>query len=196
MSGGRPAVFLDRDGVINELVWNPATEAFESPHRPEDLALVGGAVESLQRLGGAGYALFVVSNQPSYAKRKAALEDLRRIADLLEERLRSGGVRLADAYYCFHHPQAVVPELAVRCRCRKRGTEFLERARDRHGIALESSWMVGDRDSDLECGRRAGCRTIAILNPHSEKDRGKVAADHSSRSLPDAVGVLLKEDVR
>lgn len=194
VTNGRPAVFLDRDGVINELVWNLATEAYESPHRPEDFVLAPDVVAALCGLQKRGYALFVVSNQPSFAKGKTSREDIERIAERAERELDAAGIRLTAAYYCLHHPEGVVPGLTTRCRCRKPGTASLERARDEHQIALHRSWMIGDRDSDIECGKAAGCKTIVIENPHSQSNRGMAVADFTCVNLAHAVERLLQVD--
>jgi D-glycero-D-manno-heptose 1,7-bisphosphate phosphatase len=162
--GRRPAIFLDRDGVLTELVWNERTRERESPHSVADLRLRPGAVAALQTLARSGYELFVVSNQPSYAKGKVGLETLREIARVFERRLAAAGIALRRAYYCFHHPEGVVRGYGRRCRCRKPSPYFLRVAARSYDIDLRRSWFVGDRSSDVECGRSAGCRTILITS--------------------------------
>lgn len=185
------AVFLDRDGVLNQLVWNVVTKAYESPHRPEDLALCPGVDIALKQLRQAGYKLFVVSNQPSYAKGKASMESLIKIADKFEEEIALNGIYLDQSFYCFHHPNGVVPGYSTRCLCRKPEPLFLFQAQKNHGIDLSVSWMIGDRDSDIECGRRAGCRTILVKNPCSFSYQGKSRPDNTACNLPEAVNLIL-----
>jgi D-glycero-D-manno-heptose 1,7-bisphosphate phosphatase len=185
------AVFLDRDGVLNRLVFNPATQAFESPHRPEDLAIHPRLGESLEPLQKAGFLLFLVSNQPSFAKGKATLEALRAVHGLLERRIEGLGLRFSGYFYCYHHPESLVPELKVICGCRKPGTLFLEQAIQAFGLERGLSWMVGDQDSDIECGIRAGLRTVLIQTPESADKRGASRPDFQAEDLEAATRLIL-----
>jgi len=171
--GMRPAVFLDRDGVLNRNVWNPRTGQYESPLRPEQFELLPRVIPSLQLLCNAGYLLFLVSNQPNYAKGKASMEALDAIHNKLEAALAEAKIVFTAFYYCYHHP-----EFSGECSCRKPSPYFLLKARDAFGIDLVASWMVGDRVTDIECGRKAGVRTIKIANPHAiEADEGHAVPD-------------------
>ncbi|MCL4490595.1 MAG: HAD-IIIA family hydrolase [Nitrospirae bacterium] len=186
------AVFLDRDGVLNRLIWNPGTDAYESPHRPEDLVLCDNTINPLKSLKEAGYMLFIVSNQPSYAKGKTTLEFIEKIADDFEELLASEGVVIEKAFYCYHHPKGINPEYSFRCNCRKPESFFLLKAQRDYNLNLEKSWMIGDRDSDIECGQRAGCGTVLIKNPHSADHQGKSKPDYCADNLSEAVNYILK----
>jgi len=186
------AVFLDRDGVINELALNPKTGEWESPHSLAGLSMLPGAVDALRRLQEADFLLFIVSNQPSYAKGKVGLDVLKAIAAEVDRALRAGGVRITEAYYCHHHPQGIVPGFSGPCGCRKPGTQSLTDARDRYRVDLAQSWFVGDQETDIECGRRAGCRTVMIANPLSAPKRsGREKPTLTAENLPDAVARLL-----
>src|SRR5258708_1039374 len=107
---GRPAVFLDRDGVLTEPLWNPATREHESPHTVDNLALCPNIFAPVQALQARGYELFIVSNQPSYAKGKTSLENIRAIADAVTEQFCVEGIAFRAQYYCYHHPHGIVPE--------------------------------------------------------------------------------------
>ena len=188
----RAAVFLDRDGVLNELIFNPKTGEHESPHEPADLKMLPGAAEAARKLQDAGYALFIVSNQPSYAKGKTSLENIQAIARGVEAALSAAGAVIERALYCYHHPDGVVAGYSGACRCRKPKPQLLFDARDEFNLDLSRSWLIGDQDSDVECGTRAGCRTVALANPHSAKKRpGKHAPTMSARDLQDAVEKIL-----
>lgn len=189
----RPAVFFDRDGVLTEPVWNQATGEYESAHRVEDLQLCAGVVEPVRRLGEHGFELFIVSNQPSYAKGKVTLEDIQAIARTVEDRFRAAGVTFRETYYCFHHPLGLVPEYSARCTCRKPEPRFLRDAAERHGIDLARSWMLGDRDTDVECGQRAGCRTILIAHPRAGGHQGASRPDHVARDVAEAEALIIKD---
>ena len=109
LSDGRPAVFLDRDGVINEDVFYPATGEWEAPLDPADFVLRPGALAALARLDAAGFALVLVSNQAAHAKGKVALERLVAVDRRFRALLVEAGIEFADFCYSYSHPQGVVP---------------------------------------------------------------------------------------
>src|SRR4051812_10639602 len=105
------AIFLDRDGVLNALVHNPATDENESPLTPDQISMMPGAVAAAKKLQDAGFLIFIVSNQPNPAKGKATMENTRLIAGNIEAALKDGGVIVARSFYCYHHPEGIVPEI-------------------------------------------------------------------------------------
>jgi D-glycero-D-manno-heptose 1,7-bisphosphate phosphatase len=176
----RWAIFLDRDGVINELVPDTSSGRDESPYRPEDVELAPMAPEALRILGGLGVPLVVVSNQPSAAKGETSLAALRAVHERVLERLAGEGVALSDSRYCFHHPDAVEPALRGPCGCRKPEPGLILAAADSLGldaVGVARSWVIGDSDVDVEAGKRAGCRTVLVENPRSAHRRGAAEPD-------------------
>ena len=165
MVQARKAVFLDRDGVINQNVFYPDSSEFESPRSVEEFELYPWTLEALRRLCDAGYMLFVVSNQPNFAKGKSSLEPLREIGDALIAQTAASGIDIVASYYCFHHPASLLPGYSA-CNCRKPSPKFLFEAAAEYNLELEQSWMVGDRPTDIECGLRAGVKTIRIAPDH------------------------------
>jgi D-glycero-D-manno-heptose 1,7-bisphosphate phosphatase len=188
----KPAVFLDRDGVINELVLNTGTGEYEPPHFAEDLVLFPDVIRSLSVLKDAGFDLFLVSNQPDYAKGKTTLEQIRAVHDRFDQILKSEGILFRDYYYCYHHPNGIVPEYSFACECRKPEPYFLLKAARDYGIDLTVSWMVGDRDTDIACGKSAGTRTILIKEPHSAGYSGSENPDYRAENLMDAVRIIIR----
>jgi D-glycero-D-manno-heptose 1,7-bisphosphate phosphatase len=180
----RRAVFLDRDGVLNRNIWNPATGKYESPLTPEDFELLPDVIPALQLLRDAGYLLFLVSNQPNHAKGKAGMDTLDAIHRRLETALTAAEISFAAFYYCYHHP-----EFTGECVCRKPSPYFLFEARDAFGLSLAASWMVGDRASDIECGRAAGSRTIEI----ADQSVVKTKADHAVTGLWPAAQLITRD---
>jgi D-glycero-D-manno-heptose 1,7-bisphosphate phosphatase len=187
----KKAVFLDRDGVLNELILNPATSEFEPPHVPDDLILLPDVIESLHLLQHAGFLLFLVSNQPDYAKGKMTLENLHEVHSRLDQILTSEKIYFRDYYYCFHHPEGIVSGYSFSCDCRKPKPYFLQKACRDYEIDLANSWMIGDRDSDIECGKGAGTRTILIEEQRSSRWRGSINPDFKTANLKDAVTIIL-----
>ena len=162
----KKAVFLDRDGVLNRNVYYEDLGEWESPRAPEDLVLFDSTVPALRQLQVAGFMLFVVSNQPSYAKGKTSLENLKRVHDKLSMQLEDQAITIEAYYYCYHHPKGIIPEYTMQCECRKPSPFFLRKAIEQYDLDVSECWMVGDRDSDLACAEAAGCRAIAILPDH------------------------------
>lgn len=187
------AVFLDRDGVINRNVMNPATLAWEAPLTVEDFVLAPNALAALSRLRQAGFLLFLVSNQPNYAKAKASLQTLKNIHRHFLSLLDQQGIEFAAFYYCLHHPRGVVPGHSGPCRCRKPSPFFLLQARDQFGLDLERCWMVGDRASDIDCGQAAGVHTIHVRNQQEDAavDQDEPGAEFQADSLEAAAVIIL-----
>jgi D-glycero-D-manno-heptose 1,7-bisphosphate phosphatase len=184
---GSRAIFLDRDGVINHNILNPATGCYESPLTEDDFQLVAGVLPALRDLQAAGYLLFLVSNQPNYAKGKTTLDTLNAIQRKLERALFENGILFAAFYYCRHHPQAALPELR-NCVCRKPSPYFLRKAEADFGVDLRRSWMLGDRATDMSCGIAAGTKTILIgehIAAYARRAGDNKGADYEEGPLPD-----------
>ncbi|HWQ67134.1 MAG TPA: HAD family hydrolase [Methanospirillum sp.] len=191
----RKAIFLDRDGVINELVLNHATGEYEPPHNPRDLALCSKVLITLKTFQNAGFELFLVSNQPDYAKGKTTLENLQVVHAKLDEIFLADGITFRQYYYCYHHPKGVVTSHAIQCRCRKPSPYFLLKAAQEYDIDLNLSWMIGDRDSDIACGKAAGSKTIMIENPDSSFYRGVSHPDYSVGHINAIIPLILQNNI-
>ncbi len=188
------AVFLDRDGTINESALNKNTGEYESPHILEDFKLLPWAVNSMKILQDNGYLLFLVSNQPSFAKGKVTLEMTQLIHAKFHDLMKSSGIIFTEYYYCYHHPDGIVPEYTKKCSCRKPGTLFPETARTKYDIDMKKSWFVGDQDADVECGKATGLKTILLDNQLSAKKRGQSKPDYFVKDLAAAVDIIINEE--
>jgi D-glycero-D-manno-heptose 1,7-bisphosphate phosphatase len=190
----RAAVFLDRDGVLND----PVADAHrggppESPYRVEDVRLAAGAAEGARQLRDAGYALVVVTNQPAAAKGTATVDALEAVNARVRWLLADAGVELDGWYTCLHHPNGSVAELSGACECRKPAPGLLLQAADELGLELADSWIVGDSDSDVGAGERAGTRTVLVAHPGSAHRRSDaVGPDLQARDLADAAEGILR----
>lgn len=149
-----PALFLDRDGTL--------VHPGHYPSRPEDLRLYEGIGPELRALQEAGFLLVIITNQAGIARGYFTEADLYRMHVHLTNELDLLGVRLDGIYYCPHHIDGVIPELAIRCDCRKPKPGMLLQAAADLNIDLQRSWFVGDILDDVEAGNRAGCRTILV----------------------------------
>jgi D-glycero-D-manno-heptose 1,7-bisphosphate phosphatase len=157
----RRAIFLDRDGTLIDDVGYPRD--------PEGVRLVDGAADALAALRRAGFTLVVVSNQSGIGRGIISPEEAESVHQRFVAELAALGVELDDVRYCPHSPDE-------RCPCRKPSPRLLRDAARKLGVDLGASFMVGDMASDVEAGRRAGCRTV-LLAPAPSGDADFVAAD-------------------
>jgi D-glycero-D-manno-heptose 1,7-bisphosphate phosphatase len=191
--GSRRAAFLDRDGVLNELVIDPAGGLPESPLKVEDVRLVAGAATAARTLSRAGFILICVSNQPAAAKGRVSVEQLLDVHGRVTELLAREGVGLEASRLCLHHPEGVVPELTGTCLCRKPAPGMLRDAASALGVDLGASWMVGDTDADIAAGQAAGCRTLLIEHAGSVHKRLQGSApDLTAADLARGATLLLQ----
>jgi D-glycero-D-manno-heptose 1,7-bisphosphate phosphatase len=135
---------------------------------------------ALQRFADAGWLPIVITNQPSAAKGKATREELQEVQEEILRRLPV----ITRGYVCYHRSED-------RCECRKPKPYFLHQAARDFGIDLAQSWMVGDQDSDLLCGRAAGCKVALIEHPGSAHKRGQVEPDLRVASLDELANALI-----
>jgi D-glycero-D-manno-heptose 1,7-bisphosphate phosphatase len=175
------ALFLDRDGIVDELVYYESSGEWEAPRRPGDIRMIEGARDALQRFAEAGWLLFFVTNQPNVAKGKAAQADVEAVHEAI---VRTLAVPVTRSYLCFHQAED-------RCECRKPSPLFLREAAREFAVDLAESWMAGDQDSDLLCGRAAGCRVALIEHRGSEHKRGNVEPDLRVRDLGELATALI-----
>ncbi len=174
------AVFLDRDGTIN------VEKGYV--HRIEDFELIPGVPHAIRLLREAGFLVIVVTNQSGVARGYYPLDAVRSLHRHMDEELAKSGVAV-DAYYvCPHYPEGVEEEYSKVCHCRKPLPGMLMEAAKDFSIDLASSYMIGDRLSDVEAGLRAGCRPVFVITGHGRDDLAMVPPDVPRYcSLADAV---------
>jgi D-glycero-D-manno-heptose 1,7-bisphosphate phosphatase len=184
----RRAVFLDRDGTINEEV-----DYLDDPAR---LRLIPGAAEAIRLLNEAGIPAIVVSNQAGIGRGYFSAATVEAIHGRLAELLAKRDARLDAVYYCPHHP-------SEGCDCRKPEAGMLVRAAREFGIDLRRAFMVGDKASDLEAGQRIGCQTVLVLTGYGKQARESLnkcnfqPGHYIATDLRDAIKWILTEtDVR
>ncbi|MCU1376896.1 MAG: hisJ [Actinomycetia bacterium] len=158
----RPAIFLDRDGVLVEEIFYPRTGEREAPLAPEDVRLLPGVAQALRSLADAGYALVVISNQGGYAKGKATLRALWLAHERFVALLAEQGARLDGYYYSYSHPDGAVPHFSGHSLERKPGPYNIFVAAAQLDLDCRNSWMIGDRKTDIGCAIAAGLQPILI----------------------------------
>jgi histidinol-phosphate phosphatase family protein len=162
------AVFLDRDGVIND--------NSKYVNRPEDLIIFPWAGPAIRMLKNAGYYVFIVTNQGGIELGFFSEADLAAIHSHLKSQLREQDASIDEIVYCPHFHQD--------CNCRKPKPGMILGLAEKYSIQLPESWMIGDRESDIVAGKAAGCRTVKL----GEADSG---ANFSCRHLDEAVTYIL-----
>jgi D-glycero-D-manno-heptose 1,7-bisphosphate phosphatase len=174
------AVFLDRDGVLNEVVVHAGSGRHESPYRAADVRLADGAIEALSMFADLGLCTAVVSNQPAAAKGTHTRADLKAVHAEVVRQLAEAGVEIDTWHYCLHHPAGVDAELGRECNCRKPAPGLIFAAATALGIGdISSSWLIGDSDVDIAAGSAAGCRTILVEHaPTAHRRKGGQEPNH------------------
>jgi D-glycero-D-manno-heptose 1,7-bisphosphate phosphatase len=156
------AVLLDRDGVINALIYHQDAGVIDAPFKRSQFKLLPRVPEAIRLLNDLGLRVAVVSNQPGIAKGHLKRETLKSFERLMLSQVRRAGGRIDGIYYCLHHPEAKVQKLRLRCNCRKPEIGMLKRAAADLDVTLAECYMIGDGIPDLQAAERAGCRSIFI----------------------------------
>ena len=176
------AFFLDRDGTINRHIG--------FLRKPEEFELLPGVAEAVKLINSSGYLAIVITNQPVIARGEVSVAQLKTIHNKLETELGKKGAYIDGLYYCPHHPDrgfvGEIPELKINCECRKPKPGMLLKAASDFNILLEDSWMIGDDNRDIECGKNAGTHTALIGEDKS------FGAELMSDSLLSIVESILK----
>lgn len=180
LSHKQRAIFLDRDGTINQYVgFLTDINQFE---------LIEGVTQSIKKINDSGYLAIIVSNQPVIARGEVSLTELQEIHNKMETLLGAEGAYLDAVYLCPHHPhKGFVGERAeykMECECRKPKAGMLFKAAQEFNIDLSQSWMIGDSENDILCGKNAGCKTAYI----GDDSR----ADICGSNLTDCINQILK----
>ncbi len=179
----RPALFLDRDGTLNQEV--------DYLHRPEDLVLIPGAAAAVAKLNALGIPVVVVTNQSGIGRGYYGFEEFESVMERLGELLALHGARVDAVYVSPHHEKGQGDFAHPDHPERKPNPGMLLRAAEEHGLDLNRSWMIGDKDIDLEAGRRAGCRVALVMTGYGSQVEGGLA-DLVAPDLAMAIEQILK----
>jgi D-glycero-D-manno-heptose 1,7-bisphosphate phosphatase len=189
------AVFIDRDGVLNDLWYEPDLGRVDSPLHPDHVRLAGRAALAVRMLNEAGVACVVVSNQPAVAKGKTSWALLEQVTRRLVTELAQHGGTLDGIFYCVHHPEGMRDKLRIACENRKPLPGLLRNAATTLDLNLASCWMVGDAPADITAGRAAGCRTAWVGHRRCDTCAtwgGDALPDLTAADLFDAVAAILR----
>ena len=184
----RGAIFLDRDGVINEEVGQLS--------RVENFKFYDFAPEAIKKINETDYLAIIIANQPMIAKGFMTEKDLDEIHKKLETELGINGAKIDAIYYCPHHPEKGFVgeklELKIKCKCRKPEIGLLLKAKREFNIDFKKSYLIGDKTSDILAGKRAGCKTILVKTGYGGKDGlFPVKPDFRADNLLKAVKIII-----
>ena len=181
----KPAVFLDRDGTISE-------EVGYINHLSR-LRLFPWTAEAIRKLNQAGFPVVVVTNQSGVGQGYFPETLVHEVHARILAELNPQGASIDAFYYCPHHPNARVAAYRLECRCRKPDTGMLEQAAQDLHLDLKRSFIIGDSTRDVECGIRAGARTVMVMTGYG---RGNLEYQRQTLTrLPDWTVEDLREAV-
>jgi len=176
----QPAVFLDRDGTINQDIGY-----IDSPER---LFIIDGAASAIKRLNSKGFRVVVITNQSGVGRGYFTKEAADSVNKKLEEILKREGAHLDGIYYCPHHPDD-------NCECRKPRIGLLEKAKNDLAIDFKKSYVIGDKGSDIEIAQSIGGKGILVLTGSGKDEKQKLDHEPSyiATDLKDAVEWIIKD---
>jgi D-glycero-D-manno-heptose 1,7-bisphosphate phosphatase len=180
-----PAIFIDRDGTLNEDRGYLASV--------DELIIYPWAAEAVRLVNDSGFKAIVITNQSGVARELCTEEEVRVIHDALQAELQRAGAYLDGIYYCPHHPEIGRTPYRMLCDCRKPRPGLLQTAAREHNIDLKRSYVVGDKWSDLELAHNAGARSALVLTGYGSITKARLKG--ISRQ-PDFIGGDLLEAVK
>lgn len=179
----KPAVFLDRDGTLNEEV--------DYLSDPDRLVMIPGAAAAVARLNARGIPVVVVTNQSGIGRGKYGWRDFTAVMARMEALLALEGARIDTVFAAPHHEKGQGEYAVADHPDRKPNPGMLLKAAQEHGLDLSRSWMVGDKDIDLIAGRRAGCKVALVRTGYGARMDGSLA-DLVADDLAGAVDRILE----
>ena len=192
------AVFLDRDGVINELVGCPQTGQTDSSITAEQVRLRPGAGKAIRKLHEMGYKVVIISTQIGIARGDLSWETFEMIRDKMREELAKEKAFIDREYYFFHPSKSWLDGFKTDCSCKPEPGILREAAKDMN-IELSHSLMIGDKISDIQAGKEAGCHTVLLGKMKCEKcremDISTVKPDEICQNLPEVIEKVITKQL-
>lgn len=185
MTALRPAVFLDRDGTLNEEVGYL--------HRVADFRWIPGAPEAVRRLNDAGLPVLVVTNQAGVARGLYTEADVDHLHAYMTAELARHGAHVDAFYFSPYHPEGIVERYRRASPCRKPGTALFEQAVAEWHVDAARSFVVGDKTTDLAPGRALGMRTVLVETGYGRAERERAQADFVAADVGEAVARILAQ---
>jgi len=191
------ALFLDRDGIILQMVYDLESGYIHTALNPKQVVLMYGIIPLLKKAKSLGYKLIVISNQPNIGLKRISEENFRKTQEKMEALLLKHGIVLDGQYYCLHHPFAEIEKYKRKCNCRKPKTALFKKAIKHFRIDDKKSWLVGDGVYDILAGTIMRLQTILLGNIYeSEYQRiledllGSVKPNYLAKNLCEAEKII------
>lgn len=173
----KKAIFLDRDGVINV--------EKNYVYKSEEFEFIEGLFDSLKQFQKLGYLLFIITNQSGIGRGYYTIEDFDILTSWMLKEFRKEGIVISQVEFCPHSPETA-------CECRKPKTGMIDSILKNFSVDLENSWLIGDKDADIQCAKNAKIKnTIQVKTGHSF-DESKSQADFICDSIVDCVKIICK----
>ncbi|MDH4222395.1 MAG: HAD family hydrolase [candidate division Zixibacteria bacterium] len=192
------AVFLDRDGVINQIVYHRDIGIVDTPFHPSQFKLLPDVKKALRKINRLGLKTILVSNQPGVAKKHMSLKNFYSIDQKMRKEMSKNKVTLDAVYYCLHHPQGSDKRFKKNCSCRKPKPGLILRASKELKIDPETSYLVGDSLTDIQAGKKAGCTTFLLGNHKCDicrlMEKKNTRPDYIVKDLFEAVKLIEKKE--
>lgn len=164
------AIFLDRDGVINL--------DHSYIYKKEDFEFCDGIFETLQYLSSLGYTFFIVTNQSGIGRGYYSEEDFQKLTSWMIDEFARKDIKITKVYHCPHSPDE-------NCECRKPKIGMFKKAQKEFHIDMKSSWMIGDKQSDIQAGKNSGIPNTIFINSSTCKE-----ASYSVKSILDIIDII------
>lgn len=186
--GSVRAVFIDRDGTINQ--------ERHYIYRIEEFELIPGAIEALRLLTKNNIKIYIITNQSGIARGYFTEEQYLQLTDYMLDIFKKEGVRVEKVLYCPHHPEGSVPEYRKDCLCRKPNTKLIEDVISEDNYKVDEIALIGDKEIDVETGLRLGITTYLVLTGYGKEYREDTKATYIQPDLLSAVNHLLGEVIQ
>ena len=188
----KPAVFIDRDGTINEQLGYI--------NHLSRFVILPGVSEAVRLLNKNDWWAIIVSNQGGVARGYYPMELVYEIHAFLKSSLKKQGATIDGIFFCPHHPAGILPEYSSECDCRKPETGLIEKARETFDIDMSSSYVVGDRHVDIELASRLNLKGVLVKTGYGLGEMEYIIPEkqlkphHVAEDLLDAVKWILNEE--
>lgn len=178
------AAFIDRDGVIN--IDNGYT------YRVEDLSIYDDVYHGLKQIQRQGFKIFIITNQSGIARGFYTINQFKFFMDFLLKNLNNNGVYIHDYFFCPHHEDGVIKQFSIKCNCRKPNPGLINQALDKYNIDLNSSILIGDKNSDIEAGLKANIGLNIKINRNKENQAPTKASHYNVINIIEAAELVQK----
>jgi|SRR3989344_3139915 len=178
----KPAIFLDRDGTLNEDIMYP--------HKIHHFKMLNGVIEGLKKLSKK-YIFVIITNQSGIGRKVFTEEDFKIFNNHLITILKKEGIEIKKTYHCPHTPEQV-------CECRKPSVKYIKEAAKEFGIDIKKSWVMGDHLHDVEMGINAGCKSIYMLTGHGKMhikdvEKSRIKPDFVAENFLEAADFIMEQ---